>query len=165
MFWAVPNEEIKKTNHAKWLIPLGVFIAIAGIVVTIILLGANSSAHKAQADTPAVPAVKVSAGVVNLNGKWAADMNSSTMLATVTDDGIEIQWANGDDSALYWKGTFSVPKDAGSKFQVISQADRPTMSGSMLASQDETKTFVYENNTINFSVTVIGVTTKVHLHR
>lgn len=167
MFWAVPIEEPKKTtNHKKWIIPLGTFLAIAGICVTLILLGGNSSKSTPTSPAAAVPAVEMTTnGALSLNGKWTADLKSSTMIATITDDGIEIQWANEDTSALYWKGTFAVPRPAGDKFTIISQADRSAMDGSMLASQDSSKTFVYENRTINFSLTAIGVTTKVHLSR
>jgi hypothetical protein len=172
MFWTVPNEEIKKikkTNHLKWIIPLGTFLAIAGICVTLVLLGSkeshNSSKPASSTMTAAVPAVEITPSTSSLNGKWAASLESSTMLATVTDDGIEIQWANGDTSALYWKGTFPVPANHGAKFTVESEGDLHAMDESMLASEDLTKTFTYENNTINFSLTVIGVTTKVHLAR
>jgi hypothetical protein len=154
--------------------------ALVSVMIVLFLLtpaaiiGVASSQHKstaAAAATEALPAVEISdnpadpSSGASLNGHWTADLGSSTLLAVVTDNGIEIQWANGDSSALYWKGTFPVPQKLVAKFTIVSEGDLHAMDESMLGSKDLEKTFTYENNTINFSLTAIGVTTKVHLSR
>jgi hypothetical protein len=105
---------------------------------------------------------------VSFTGAWTAQVNESTFVATITDDGIEIQWNQGDDtSALYWKGTFPVPLNAhnGDLFDVTSVGDVDAMSKSLLASQHTTKVFTYKDGQLDFVLTVTGVNQTIHLER
>lgn len=145
----------------KWIAPICAFAAIVIIGVTIFLLGTDV---KKPSDTKPAAAAEAQAPV-SLNGHWTADLNDSTMIATVTDDGIEIQWATGNESALYWKGTFRVPNSFGSKFDVVSDADVGAMSSSFLASQDTLKTFTYEHGRLHFTMSAVGITRVVYLTR
>jgi hypothetical protein len=98
---------------------------------------------------------------------WVGNVNTSTFSATILENDIEILWKNEESSALYWKGTFPTPLNAhlGDMFTVTSVGNTEAMSNSLLGSQDETKVFTYENRTLNFQMTVMGVTTTVHLEK
>lgn len=104
---------------------------------------------------------------VHFDGTWSAQVNASTFVATIANDTIEIQWQNNDSSGLYWKGSFPRPLNAskGGSFDVLSIGDTAAMQESLLGSGDTTKTFTYENRTLNFQMTVLGVTQTVHLEK
>lgn len=148
--------------NKKLIAAIAAGLIVLAFAATLLLTWSPDTSSSAPPNNTNAPAA---AHVANLNGKWTADLNNSTMVATITDDGIEIQWATGNDSALYWKGTFKVPSSIGSKFDVVSVADQGAMQESILASQDTMKTFTYEHGKITFILRAVGVTTKVELHK
>lgn len=147
--------------NKKLIAAIAAGLIVLAFAATLLLTWSPDTSSSAPPNTNAPTAAHVD----NLNGKWTADLNNSTMVATISDDGIEIQWATGNDSALYWKGTFKVPSSIGAKFDVVSVADQGAMQESILASQDTMKTFTYEHGKISFILRAVGVTTKVELHK
>ena len=87
--------------------------------------------------------------------------------ATIKGNDITIEWVNDEEgmAALYWKG--DIPEgtmDAGS-LEFTSRADREKMDKSLLASQDETKTFSLEDGTLFYEAAVNGTTRQMELKK
>ena len=104
---------------------------------------------------------------MSFSGPWQAKLNDATLNAVITGDGIEIHWITSQTDAIYWKGTFPAPPNAtrGSVFTIVSVGDTATMEQSLLASQDESKAFTFDNGKLSFKMTVMGVTQIVALEQ
>ena len=103
----------------------------------------------------------------DLTGTWKQTNSSDKdhyQQATVTADSIEINWVSPDTSSLYWSGSFTPPTTAGG-YSWTSQGNKDKMSQSLLASQDDTKDFKYENGEITYKASAMGTTTTVHLKK
>lgn len=97
------------------------------------------------------------------NGSYVSS-GSDTQFGAVIDKGVITVNIDGDGaSALYWKGTFVVPDNNGSKFVVQSAADTEALKVSMLGSTDPAKDFTYDGGKLMFSFGMMGVTTSVTL--
>ncbi len=100
----------------------------------------------------------------DLTGSWSTQANPDfTMTAVVSNNDIEVTWEAPDTSALYWKGTFNASASEGST--ITSDGDTETMSMSLLASQSESKDFLYDDDKIAFDFTIMGTTTTLYLER
>lgn len=130
-------------------------IALAGLIGGGVLLAVVG--HGNPSDT----------NPVSFNGPWQAKLNDATLNATITGDGIEIHWVTSQTDAIYWKGTFPAPPNVthGSTFTIVSVGDTATMEESLLASQDESKAFTFDNGKLKFKMTVMGVTQMVELEQ
>ena len=82
----------------------------------------------------------------------------------MTVDSIEINWVSPDTTSLYWSGSFTPPTTAGD-YSWTSQGNKDKMSQSLLASQDDTKDFKYENGEITYKASAMGTTTTFHLKK
>lgn len=102
------------------------------------------------------PVSKSAGNTQAVNGTYKADGFD----ATIQDNNIEVNIVDGDTSSLYWKGTFP-SRDK----NVISEADTEALAGSMLGSQDKTKTFTVENGEVSFKITIMGTSKIVHLKK
>lgn len=120
---------------------------------------ASSAAEATPAPTPE-PAP-------DLTGVWTqVDAGDSYQQATIQGDTIEINWIGTDGtSALYWAGSFSAPSTADEPYTWTSTNDTSKTSGALMASSDETKDFTYEDGTISYSVSMMGVTTTLQLEK
>lgn len=103
----------------------------------------------------------------DLTGVWTqVDAGDSYQQATIQGDTIEINWIGTDGtSALYWAGSFAAPTTADEPYTWTSTNDTSKTSGALMASSDETKDFTYEDGTISYSVSMMGVTTTVQLEK
>lgn len=103
----------------------------------------------------------------DLTGVWTqVDASDSYQQATIQGDTIEINWISSDGtSALYWAGSFTAPEDSAEPYSWISNNDTSKTSGALLASGDATKEFTYENGTISYEVSMMGVTTTLQLEK
>ena len=104
----------------------------------------------------------------DLTGNWkesGSDTEESYQEATITEDSIEIYWVSdgGDTKALYWAGTFEAPTTAEEPYSWDSANDKEKTSTALLASNDDTKTFTYEDGQISYEVSALGVTSTVSL--
>lgn len=131
--------------------------------------GESGSAKSANAEASETTTEEVAEEPADLVGEWVQSNSASTdsfQTATITADSIEVLWVNAadDTTALYWAGTYAAPAAAGA-FQWDSQNDTEKTAGAMLASGDPTKTFSYDNETISYDVTAMGVTKTVELKR
>jgi hypothetical protein len=148
-------------NRIHWTV-LSLIAAVALFVGGFVLVG-----NFTQTTNPSgvVPAAAVT--TVNMNGTWTqtSGLSGTTMTGTISDGSISIQLSDGDTSGLYWKGTFPVDTILSDGFTVTSAGDTTALSSSIFASQDSTKVFTYKDGSLNFSFSILGTTTTVHLQR
>lgn len=102
----------------------------------------------------------------DLTGTWKQTNpnGDAYMEATIGDGTIEVDWVGltgSGEKALYWKGTYEAPTQAGD-WKWTSQGDTEAMSSALLASQDATKEFTYtEADGVSWQTTVSGATVTV----
>lgn len=103
----------------------------------------------------------------DLTGVWTqVDAGDSYQQATIQGDTIEINWISSDGtSALYWAGSFTAPENSAEPYSWTSNNDTSKTSGALLASGDASKEFTYENGTISYEVSMMGVTTTLQLEK
>jgi hypothetical protein len=97
-----------------------------------------------------------------LTGSWGTS-SDPRMTAVVADSTVTVLWDTGEEKALYWKGTFNTSKTVGDGGVVVSQGDHNAMESSLMGSQDDSKSFVYKDGTLQFELTVLGVTQTIKL--
>jgi hypothetical protein len=109
--------------------------------------------------------VKVTDSPISLVGTWTGESSTTKMVATVSENAIEIMWETPDTTALYWKGTFEAPAAVSNtnRLWITSNGDTAAMENSLLASRDPTKRFTYEDGMLSFPLTVMGVTTTIKM--
>ena len=96
---------------------------------------------------------------VDMPGEWIqtnSHNDGSYQGIFISEDYIEVYWVfdKQNGATLYWAGTFEYPnkvKTTG-KFTFESVADTSRMMHSLLASEDETKTFTYDHGIISYTV-------------
>ncbi len=150
--------------------------AAVSLVLTLASCGDSVSSQSAavstsSAETPSSSSVETPAPTPepapDLTGVWTqVDASDSYQQATIQGDTIEINWISSDGtSALYWAGSFTAPEDSTEPYSWISNNDTSKTSGALLASGDATKEFTYENSTISYEVSMMGVTTTLQLEK
>lgn len=129
-------------------------------------VGYDATANMATVDEPGKQTAAVTPAA-DLSGYWAQSgwqEKDTFMCATIHDDIIEIYWMSdkGETAALYWYGSYTAPTTAG-KHTWESKNNHEYTDFALMASQDDTKTFTYENGEITYSQSAMGMTTTVHL--
>lgn len=124
--------------------------------------GGSSAAPEKTEAPPAEP--------LDLAGEWKQTNSKSAdsyQAATITADRIEVNWISDADSmkAVYWVGTYVPPSDDTDSYSWESQGDTAAMESSLMASQDATKTFTYQNGVLSYELTAMGVTMTVEMQR
>lgn len=124
---------------------------------------------KGQAATPATPAPAVE-GALDLTGAWKqTNSKSKTDYQTMVISGnaMEIYWVSEGDgtSSLYWAGTFTPPTMGGDTYSWTSTNDHSKTDAALLASNDDTKAFVYRNGEISYTASAFGSSTTVRMTR
>ncbi|MFF1633252.1 hypothetical protein [Leifsonia sp. NPDC058248] len=71
----------------------------------------------------------------------------------------------GDTKSIYWIGTFTAPTDANTPYEWTSTRDKAATDSAMLTSQDDTKVFTFQDDTISYSASALGTTTTVKLKK
>lgn len=127
--------------------------------------GGSSDATTAPEKTQAPPVEPL-----DLTGEWKQTNSNSAdawQAATITADRIEIDWVNETESttAIYWAGTYVPPAEDTESYSWESQADAAALENALLASQDSTKAFTYENGVLSYELTAMGVTMTVQMER
>lgn len=100
----------------------------------------------------------------DLTGSWIATSGGSgnKMSAEISATTIDVYWSAEETRALYWSGTYDAPTKAGAyTWTSINDHDKTRMA--LLASNDDTKDFTYDDGEITFDVTALGITKTVHL--
>jgi len=127
--------------------------------------GDSSKATTAPEETQAPPAEPL-----DLTGEWRQTNSKSAeafQTATITTDRIEIDWVNDTESttAIYWAGTYVPPTEDIESYSWDSQADTAALENALLASQDATKAFTYQNGVLSYELTAMGVSMTVEMKR
>ena len=104
--------------------------------------------------------------VGSLLGNWVPKHSEDPCQAGyITEDTIEIYWISdgGETVALYWSGSYEELKEAVTSYSWDSVNDSSKTDGQLLVSDDDVKTFTYENGGLSYSVTVSDVTATYEL--
>ena len=124
--------------------------------------GNNASEPKSN-DTTAKEEVKEP---TDLTGTWASEENDgSYQEAIITENTIEVNWVSdgGKTKSIYWIGSYDAPTDSTDKYTWSSERDKEKTDSALLASQDDTKSFTYEDKKISYEVSVMGTTSTMEL--
>jgi hypothetical protein len=150
-----------KTRHNVVLLGILAFVALAiGVIVVVAPTQKNTTLPGPQ------QAVNSQVGLVlplvQLEGQWYVKNDETAFVATVKGQDISIELLGaGDVSAVYWHGTFKSSESSG---QTITSTK--TVSGDeIVLSQDATKDFVVQQDTLTFKFSALGMTRSVALHR
>lgn len=148
---------------------------VVGIFLSLSACGGSTSNESSGTSSPPSSSAEVAEPTPeptpepapDLTGVWTQiDASDSYQQATIQGDTIEINWISSDGtSALYWAGSFTAPEDSTEPYSWISNNDTSKTSGALLASGDATKEFTYENSTISYEVSMMGVTTTLQLEK
>lgn len=97
-------------------------------------------------------------------GTWRSIEKDAAFEATISNDAIEIVWANNASRPLYWKGDFTsaIPSI---EPVVKSRGDVKAMTASLLASTDAEKFFTYRDEKLSFRMTIAGVATTIYMKK
>ncbi|MEK0306384.1 hypothetical protein [Bifidobacterium favimelis] len=145
---------------------VAIITTIAALVIGLSACGGNSSSD-AAADKKQESSQSTQAKPADLTGTWKQENpkdKDNYQEATITADSIEVNWVGKDSKDLYWSGSFTAPTSAGD-YTWTSKGNKEKLSGSLLASQDESKDFKYTNGEITYKVSALGETTTVHLKK
>lgn len=153
-------------------------LAFSGIALVLALAGCGNSASApsttaptstgttaaAPASTPSATSAAANAST-DLTGTWKQSNSNSAdswQEAVVKDDVIEVFWVsnNGDTRSLFWSGSYAAPSGQ-APFTWTSQGDVEKMKSAILASQDATKDFTYDKNSLSWKASLSGTTMTV----
>ncbi|MEE1296815.1 MAG: hypothetical protein UHD09_08315 [Bifidobacterium sp.] len=130
--------------------------------------GAASSSASSQQTTEAEKTETPAPQPADLTGKWTeTDTTGDTkMEAEIQGDTITINWVMTDSTALYWKGSYEAPTEAGN-WSWTSKGDTEAMDASLLGSGDESKEFTYDaaSEELSFPASAMGVDMTVRMKK
>ena len=136
----------------------GIFACFV-ILLTLTACGSNDTTEKAtKKEEP-----------LNLYGTWIQtnnDSKDSYQEAVISKDGtITINWVMEDTKSLYWAGSFDAPTTTGKTYSWTSKNDKTQTENAILASEDDTKDFKYDNGVLSYEASALGSTTTIKLER
>lgn len=152
-----------------WIIMLAI---VAGVLVVIFAsprspLNRHSSAPTVVGMPVATAANYESQGglvlpLVQLEGQWFNKTNDLAFIATISGQDIKIDMMNVDGtSSIYWHGTFKTADSVGSK--IVS--DKTEADDEIVLSQDATKEFTVQEDSLTFKFSALGFSKNVALTR
>jgi hypothetical protein len=146
-------------------VSLSAALALTGCSATT----SNSSSSDSNSSPAAEPTKEV-AKAPDLTGTWKQNNSASAdsyQAAEITGDVITINWVSngGDTKSIYWVGTFTAPTDAKTPYKWTSTRDEAATEAAILASQDDTKEFTFQDDTVSYSASALGTTTTVKLKK
>ncbi|KQR53642.1 hypothetical protein ASF88_01920 [Leifsonia sp. Leaf336] len=130
---------------------------------------APASSSDSKSSSSAEP-TKEASKAPDLTGTWKQTNSAavdSYQEAEISGDVITINWVsdNGDTKSIYWVGSFAAPTDASTPYKWTSTRDQEATASAMLASQDATKEFTFQDDTISYSASALGTTTTIKLKK
>ena len=98
---------------------------------------------------------------VDLTGNWVqadAEGSEGYQVGYIKDGVIELYWVQGPGvgGTLYWSGSYEDPAEENGVYSWESVNDKIKTGYALLASQDDKKTFTYENGKIKYDVLLMG---------
>ncbi len=107
--------------------------------------------------------------ILDLKGEWQQinGTDDSYQYAIINFDTIEIYWVteSGDSKALYWYGSFAQPTSSELTYVYISTNDHSKTSNALLASNDDSKEFTYNNGELSYLASMLGITKIIRLKK
>ncbi|WP_434317548.1 hypothetical protein [Leifsonia sp. P73] len=148
-------------------VTISAVIALTGCSTTPDAAPAASSNTKSSSS--AAP-TKEAAKTPDLTGTWKQTTSAaadSYQEAEISGNVITINWVtdNGDTKSIYWVGSFAAPTDSATPYKWTSTRDEAATESAMLASQDATKVFTFQDDTITYSASALGTTTTIKLKK
>ncbi|MFP3466042.1 hypothetical protein [Leifsonia sp. SIMBA_070] len=139
-------------------------ITLAGCSATPPAASVSSDSASSSSAQPTKEAAKAP----DLTGTWKQSNSSaadSYQEAEISGDVITINWVgdSGDTKSIYWVGTFAAPTDGTTPYKWTSTRDKAATESAMLASQDDTKDFTFQDDTISYTASALGTTTTIKL--
>jgi len=134
-------------------------LALLGVILSLIaLLTACGSEHAATANQQPK----------SLIGDWrqVGHNPDGWFTASITGGSIQVNLEGRDSSSIYWMGSFDSSHPTVGKFKIVSIPDadaRYTMKTSLMASEETTKPFTYDNGVISFKYSILGTSAVIQL--
>lgn len=129
-------------------LPLKIAASIGVAVLSIFGLGACGGSASAEPVT---------------NGTYVYASDNFSMVGEVVDDTIQIDLKLGEDTGLYWAGTFQKGLANGAVF--TSKANVEQLKTSAFGSLDTAKEFKIVDGKITFPFTILGTTRTIELEK
>lgn len=145
------------------MVGVGLFVVIMGVTMTgksqpSGSIGSVTTTTVTTGNLPVEPKGVAKEVVVNLSGKWTANINGTDFNVDVTDTTITIKLAKGGNTMLYWYGTFSNTTSMGKTITSDKlDIDKAVLSGAA------SKNFVVGDNSLTFEVSAMGQTRDVEV--
>lgn len=133
------------------------------VIVSISVIGCGNASNELKSNDTTANEEK---RPTDLTGTWASEENDgSYQEAIITENTIEINWVSdgGKTKSIYWIGTYEAPTDSTDKYSWTSERDKEKTDSALLASQDDTKSFAYEDKKISYEVSLMGTTSTMEL--
>ncbi len=113
-------------------------------------------------DEPAEP--------LDLTGTWTqvnSNSDDAWQEAVIEGDTITINWISdgGDTKSLYWAGSYDEPTEAVAEYAWTSNNDHEQTDAALLASDDDTKDFVYTDGHLTYEASALGSTMTIRLEK
>lgn len=145
------------------------FLAPALLAVALLTGCSGGSSGTVSSDAPAETEAPP-AEPLDLSGEWKQTNSNdpdSYQQATISGDTISVDWINDAESttAIYWIGSYESPTEDVDSYSWTSAGDIAAMENAILASQSETKDFAYEDGTLTYELTAMGVTMIVEMEK
>lgn len=148
-------------------------LAVAfSVILSISLVACGSTPESSEVvessttSTPAPTTEPTPETVPDLTGVWKqTDADDSYQKAIITSDTIEITWETENSSSLYWAGSFDPPTTAEEPYVWESKNNHALTDPALLASEDESKIFTYEDGYISYEVSALGITSTLKIEK
>ena len=161
----------QKGNSAKYIILLIVVALFLGAAFAIPKIMKNQGiipvSSNQNSDSNIEQQVVQTTTIPDLTGYWKMDEEGETIMGgEISGDVITLYWLSDDGTqALYWSGSYVPPKTSDLPYVWTSINDKSKTEYAIMASPDDTKVFTYDNDTISYSASALGVTKTIKLHR
>lgn len=144
---------------------LGIFVGIlcAALMISCGVSGRNTTVGNAI-DPTSRP------HLYDLSGHWTQvkGFNGVTMVADITDDSIQINMTMGNETSIFWLGSFDVgygDNPATKPIETVSLPDQDALHESIFGSSETTKTFSFDGEYLSFDFSMMGLHSTVELTR
>lgn len=154
--------DLKKKFSIVWIFIAALLgSAIVGVTVAWLSIGSDNPAVPVPVITSAPEAgMELPLAESDLNGRWFAENNGTTLEATVDVNTITIVMINDGATMVYWYGSFDATASSGDS--VLSEK---IGTDELVLSTADDKDFVIGDNTMSFEMKAMGMTKTVEMTR
>lgn len=147
------------------------FAVSAAIVLTGCSTTPDAAPHTSGPQTStSAESTKEAPKAPDLTGTWKqsnSHSEDSYQEAEISGDVISINWVgdSGETKSIYWIGTYAAPTGAMTPYKWTSTRDQTATQSALLASQDATKDFTFQDDTISYTASLMGTTATIKLKK